>query len=132
MTSVELYNKLTPNNEKVFPAQLLSHGLSGNWSDMFSTFVKDAARCNGYNSDVYYDMKIIDESMQNFNPETEFEPIWVGFRKLGVDSTSYVLCRLEDQNVYSSLSRNYFALYSVCVENKDDNWYNVILREYYV
>lgn len=130
MTSKELYEKLIPADEKHYVGQLLDNGLSVNLSDMFSRFVKDAARCNGYNSDIYYDMKHIDEAMHEFDPDKEFEPIWVAFRKLGVDGTAYVLCRAEENNLYSSICDNYFALYCVTVEHNSYDFYSVVLREY--
>ena len=130
MTSIELYEKLKPTFQT--SAQLLPDGLTGNLSDMFSRFVRDAARCNAFNSDIYYDMRIIDDAMHSFNPDEEFEPIWVGFRKLGVDSTSFILSRIEDNNLYVSLCHNYFALYCVTVEKEDEGWYNIILSEYSV
>lgn len=132
MTSVELYKKLRPYKTNTITAQLMSDGLSGNLSDMFSRFIKDAARCNGYNSDIFYDMKIIEKAMREYNPEEEFTPIWVGFRKHGVDGTNFILCKVENENMYGSLSYNYFALYSVMVEHEEPGWYNIILNEYAV
>jgi len=129
MTSEELYNKIKPIKIYRYSAQMLSDGLSFNVSDIFCRFVKDAARCNGYNSDVYYDMKYIEKRLREFK-EKEFEPIWVGFRKLGVDGTDYVLCRASDKQTYGTLASNYFALYSITIEKKDEGWYTVLLNEY--
>lgn len=132
MTSKNLFEKMKPSEQHIYLAQLNSHGLEFNQSDLFSRLIKDAARCNGYNSDIYYDMKYIDERMQEYNPDDEFEPIWIGFRKLGVDCTSFVLCRVADESVYGSLSSNYFALYCISIDGKEPGWYNVILNEYAV
>lgn len=132
MTSEQLYEKLTPYKTDKYFAQLLSDGLSVNLSDAFSKLIKDAARCNGYNSDVYYDLRTIDTAMKEFDPHKEFTPIWIGFRKLGVDGTSYILCKADNEAFYGSLSANYFALYSLTVENDHDDFYHVVLNEYTV
>ncbi len=131
-TSKKIFEKLTPARKDKFSSQLLEDGLNVNLSTMFSRFVKDAARCNGYNSDIFYDMKYIEKRMKEFNPEEEFEPIWVGFRKLGVDGTDYIIARCTDSNINSDLYSNYFALYSVSVEDRGEGFYDVILNEYAV
>lgn len=132
MTSKELYQKIVPLNVHNYSAQLTTRGLETNLSTIFTTLIKDAARCNSYSSDVYYDLCAIDTEMKTFDKEEEFEPMWFGFRKLGVDGTSFVLCRLEDNNVYASLSRNYFALYSLDVRKKSDDWFDLVWSEYAV
>lgn len=132
MTSKDLFEKMTPSDKHVYLAQHNSSGLDFNRSDLFSRLIKDAARCNGYNSDVYYDLVYIDQRMKEFNPGDEFDPIWIGFRKLGVDCTNFVLCRVSDEPVYGTLSQNYFALYSVTVQQNEYDWYNVTLNEYAV
>ena len=130
MTSSELYKKLTPTSEKYYECCNRARGLDVNLSDMFSKFVKDAARCSAYNSDIFYDMKTIESAMREFDPTVEFDPIWVGFRRYGVDCTSYVLCRAEAESTYGSLSHNYFALYSITVKERGDNYFDVVLSEY--
>lgn len=132
MTSKELFNKIKPSHTETYLAQLLSDGLSVNLSDMFSKFVKDAARCNGYNSDIFYDMILINDTMKQFKHGDEVDPIWVGFRKLGVDGTNYILSRCNTQTCYKDLSRNYFALYSVTIDQEDGDFYHVNLHEYAV
>ena len=133
MTSKELYEKLVPSEEKTYKyAYLSDHGLEINLESMFSGFIKDAARCNSYNSDVYYDIHHIKETLREFNPESEFEPIWIGFRKMGVDGTSYVLCNAENDYPRVNLSSNYFALYSVNIVHEEDNYYNIVLCKYAV
>ena len=132
MTSKDLFEKMRPFDRHIYLAQYNSSGLDFNQSDLFSRLIKDAARCNGYNSDVFYDLKYIDERMKEFNPNEVFDPIWIGFRKLGVDNTDFVLCRCDDEYTYGSMSSNYFALYSITVENRNNNFYNVCLNEYNV
>ena len=130
MTNKELFDKLSTKNTFRYPAQLDDRKLNVNLSDMFSRFIKDAARCNGYNSDIFYDMLFINNLVNDFGESAVNEPIWVGFRKLGVDGTAFVLSRLDDQHVYTSLSANYFALYSVVIEHDEGDWYNIYLCEY--
>ena len=133
MTSKELYEEIKPRNEMNYSyAYLTNDGLEINLEGMYSKFIKDAARCNCYNADVWYDIKIIKEAMTEFNPSEEFDPIWVGFRKMGVDSTSFVISRInenDNESPYFILAQNYFALYSVNVV-KDGDHFNVVLREY--
>jgi len=134
MTSRELYEKVRPHEVHYLLAQMNHDGLNVNISDIFSDMVKDAARCNNYNSDVYYDMCAIDDALKNYNPEESFDPIWIGFRKMGVDGTSYVLLRAEEDKSWPqmALSKNYFALYSLDVREKSDGLYNVVWSEYSV
>jgi hypothetical protein len=131
MTSNELYRKLTPYRTEKYYAQMSDSGLKVNLSDLFSILIKDAARCNSYNSDIYYDLVSIEKDMLEYDPEKDFEPRWIGFRKMGVDGTSFVLQKAGDPSCYGSLSSNYFALYSITVE-KDRYFYNLILNEYTV
>lgn len=132
MTSKELFEKMRPSNTQVYLAQYNSNGLDFNTSDMFSRLIKDAARCNNYNSDIYYDLCYIDKAMREFNPAEETEPIWIGFRKMGVDCTNFVLCRCGDDQVYGHMSTNYFALYSISIDKEEHGFYSVALNEYYV
>lgn len=132
MTSEQLFEKLKPSQSHVYLAQLNNRGLEFNTSDLMSQLIKDAARCNCYNSDIFYDLKYIEERFNNFNGEGDFEPIWIGFRKMGVDCTSFVLCRCNDEQVYGSLSENYFALYSLSVKEDEYDFYSVTLSEYNV
>ena len=133
MTSKELFTKMgSPSSKYSYLAQLNEQGLDFNISGLFSILIKDAARCNRFNSDIYYDMQIIEERMKTFNPEEEFEPIWLGFRKNGVDHTGFVLCKANDKQTYGTLPNNYFALYVITVEKQKNELYDVILNEYYV
>ena len=132
MTSAELLDKMTPSEQHRYFAQLNSDGLNYDQSDVFCRLIKDAARCNRYNSDIFYDMNIIDRRMHEFVSSEKFDPIWIGFRKNGVDCTEFVLNRVSDKSVYGEMNKNYFALYSITVEKKDNYFYDVILNEYYV
>lgn len=157
MTSKELYEKLKPYKERRFTCRLLVDGLSMNLSDIFCPLIKDAARCNSYQSDVYYDLKLIESTLKEFRPEDiGFDPIWIGFRKMGVDGTRFVLTRQENDTY---LTQSYFALYAITVqkrtytyeylkencpdlteeqttklirESEEDDFYDVVMTEYAV
>jgi hypothetical protein len=132
LSSQELFNIIKPCSRKTYLAQLTDNGLGFNPTDMFSTFVKEAARCNEYNCDVIFDIEHLIERFNSYRGE-EFEPVWIGFRKLGVDGTDYVLLRLEYEIPWISLTKEYFALYSVSLEhNEYEELYNVILNKYNV
>ena len=129
MTSKELFEKMNPERHS-YIAQFNSCGLDFNTSDIFSRLIKEAAKCECYNSDVFYDLKNIEESFKNFDPEKEFEPIWLGFRKMGVDCTNFVLCRVNDAGMYGKIADTYFVLYSLTVERKGEGFYTVYLTKY--
>ena len=132
MTSIELFEKMKPSDKHVYLAQYNARGLDFNTSHLFSTLIKDAARCNNYNSDIYYDLSYIDDRLKHFEPADDFEPIWIGFRKMGVDCTSFILARCNNESMYGALSTNYFALYSISVEKAEEGFFDVYLNEYYV
>ena len=128
MTIQELYTKLRPTKTEEMSAQLLSDGLSVNFSDMFTTLIRDAARCNSYSSDVFYDLTTIYDAFKDFRANTVFQPIFVGFRRYGVDSNSFILSRIGEDTY--SLHREYFALYSVMVKPDSCGWYKVLFNYY--
>lgn len=132
LTSQELFNAIKPFSRTEYLAQLTENGLAFNPSDLYSTFIKEAARCNKFNSDVIFDIENLSERFHIYSGK-EFEPVWLGFRKLGVDGTDYVLLRLENELPWVSLTREYFALYSVSLELKNyEGLYNVVLNKYNV
>ena len=136
MTSRELYNSIRCKEETSYVAQILADGLSVNMADFLTKLIKDAARCNNYSSDVIYSVSEINEALEQYDPAKEFDPIWIGFRKLGVDHTDFVVYSVDDHNklpdLHRVLSDRYFALYSVDIQK--DNAYkgfcNVVVREY--
>ena len=135
MTSQQLFEAIEPNKTEKFGAQLNNARLSFWRPGIFNPLIKDAARCTSFQSDVYYDLKEIEDRVNNFNPRNKFEPIWIGFRRHGVDHTEYVLHKCgDDDHVSSVLHREYFALYSVTVEPDEEyeGFYNVYLNEYYM
>lgn len=128
MTSLELYRKLTPNKTENYTAQLLNDGLSVNLSGFYTKLIKDAARCNDYSSDIVFDINGLNKKLKEFRAGQEFEPVWIGCRKMGVDGTDFVLARTEGD--YAKLHKNYFALYSVTVDRTDPDWYQITVSEY--
>ena len=136
MTSAELFKTLKPSRTKEFECYRLSTGgLSLNYSDVFSHLIKDAARTNRFQSDVYYSLKDIENTINNFDPDNMPDPIWVAFRKDGVDGTSYILVTYDDQNTYGSLSKRYFTLYSISFRREDSYFgerYFMDFNEYWV
>lgn len=136
MTIEELYKKLRPSKTHDTLGQILADGVSVNLSDLFTALIRDAARCNSYSSDVYYDLCTIEREIKDYRAGQDFTPIFVGFRRHGVDGNSFILSRLENDlrgNVYS-LSREYFALYSVMLVPEDDcaNWVRLVWNEYWM
>lgn len=132
MTIQELYAKMRPSKTETAHAQMLADGLSVNISDFFTQLIRDAARCNSYASDVYYDLCAIDRALKEYRTGQTFEPIFVGFRRHGVDGNSFILCRIGE-NQYNA-HQEYFALYSVMLEPDGDSgdWYNVVFNEYWM
>ena len=131
MNSKDLFRELNPAESKIYLSQVDSGFLNFNRSEMYSTLIKDAARCEKYNSDIVYDIEYLQEVFDNFHDWQA--PIWIGFRNLGVDNTDYVLCRCcEDNNFRENLEREYFALYSVSFETEDPGWVNVVFSKYNV
>lgn len=126
----ELYSRLHPSTTETCPAQLLADGLSVNLSSFFTRLIKDAARCNSYSSDVYYDLRKIDEEVHAYRNGAEFTPIFIGFRRHGVDGNGFILSRIED-NPYN-VHREYFALYSLTVQQDDFGWATVVFNEYWM
>lgn len=132
MKSKELLGYLRPNNTNTYNAQLTENGLNCNLSSLFTHLIKDAARCNSYSCDVYFEMRAIENICNNFDPEKIPDPIWIGFRKLGVDCTYDIFHRLNNEPMYGTLSQNYFMLYRITFEKECDNFYKVVVNEYYV
>lgn len=130
MTSKELYQLLKPDVQETIQAQLLSDGLNANVSSFYTRLIKDAARCNKYSCDVFYDIEGIEKALRNYKPGNEFKPIWIGFRKYGVDGTAYVVSHAEDG--LHILHREYFALYSMNIESFDSGWANIVINEYWM
>jgi len=135
-TSSELYALMTPFKTSSENVQISPYNGSVmyNPSAMFSQLIKDAARCNYYNSDIFYDLKAIYDRLEAFKtPEEDphySDPIWLGFRKMGVDGTSFVLSRIGEDT--HRAAQEYFALYSVKIDPAEDGYATVTFNEYAV
>ena len=135
MTARELYDKLLWSTEKEYMAQLIpEHGLSVNIEDFFTKLVKNAARTNRFSSDIRYTFNEIEDQMKNFKDGDEWSPVFIGFRRDGVDGTSYVLSNMNqaDGNTRIIYDR-YFAFYGVDVVKEDEytSFYKIKVHEYW-
>ena len=126
----ELYETLRPSCTEHANGQVLACEFCVNLSDIFTRLIKDAARCNSYSSDIYYDLRKIDENVHNYRNNADFEPIFIGFRRHGVDGNTFILSRI-DGNPYA-VHNEYFALYSVMIEQNEPGWATVVFNEYWM
>ena len=136
MTSNELFEKLKPFSRKSYEGYYHEgYGLDINYSEIFSQLIKDAARTNRFQSDVYYVLKEIEGALNNYNPENPPEPIWAACRKDGVDDTRFLIITYEKEKTYGTLSSRYFVIYSVSFREEDTEYgkrYFVDFNEYVV
>lgn len=131
MTNKEFVSKFMVTHTDKYDLQLLADGLHGNITGAYDKLIKDAARCNRYCSDIIYEIDRIRDWMKNFNPNEESQPMLIGFRKDGVDSTAFVVDRTGNDSY--KCYREYFALYSVDIEKTEyQGFYNLVLTEYAV
>ena len=136
MTSTELFNKLKPFSVSTAEGYYRpGKGIDINYSDIFCKLIKDAARTNRFQSDVFYVMKDVETAMNEYNPKDPPAPIWAAFRKDGVDGTGFLMVAYDQEAVYGSLSSRYFAIYSVSFREEDSQYgkrYYVDFAEYAV
>lgn len=136
MTSTELFNELKPCSVRSVEGYYREgHGLDINYSDIFNKLIKDAARTNRFQSDVYYVLKEIETTLNDYNPENPPEPIWAACRKYGVDGTGFLIVAYNQEKTYGSLSSRYFAIYSVSFRQENSEYgkrYYVDFNEYVV
>lgn len=135
MSIEELYQRLTPTHIIEETAQMLADGLSVNLSGIFDTLIREAARCNAYAGDLFYDMAEINEKVRGYREGQDFAPLFVGFRRYGVDGSMLISARVlsglaEDDSVYGKLSREYFALYSVMILPDVRGWKRLVFCKY--
>ena len=132
MTSMELYKTLNPSMTETEKYQVFSNGVvSFNVSEFFTKLIKDAARCNSYSSDVVYSLFKINQILSNYQElAVGMEPVWIAFRRHGVDGTEYLLSRIGEYpyNLYNK----YFAAYSFYITPAEDGWCNVTINEYWM
>ena len=135
MTSWNLYDKMTPSSTDSYVGQITEAGVNTNLSSFYNRLIKDAARCNNYQSDVVYNIMELMDALKTFRDDTNLDPIWIGFRRDGVDGTNFVLSRAENgkDSPERNIRREYFALYSVVVEHDPEiGWVNIRINEYWM
>lgn len=136
MTNIELFKAMKPGHTETYEAYYRNNaGLEFNYSDIFSKLIKDAARTNRFQSDVYYILNELDETFKEYDPKNIPLPIWAGCRKDGVDGTGFVLAAESNKSMYGTMSQRYFALYSVSFRQEDSEYgmrYFVDFNEYWV
>lgn len=125
----EAVSKMIIRKQTVYPCTLMEGGLNVWESGMFTQLIREAARCNDYSSDVVYDLNDISEKFRTFDPKHGFDTKYIAFRKLGVDSESFIRCKIKRG---TSLYNEYFAFYTIDVLPDEGNYYNVVFREYSV
>lgn len=102
-------------------------GVDVNISTSFSVIIKEAAKCNSYNSDVFYDLLSINNRLENFdfNNEEYYSPILIGFRKMGVDGNAYVRTKVEEKSKKWThaviFPEEYFSVFAVTFK-KSERW----------
>ena len=134
MTAEFLMGKMTVASTLKTDAHVGKNKLVANMTDVYSKLIKEAGRCNRFSSDVIYDINEIEKQMESYPEIRKFDPVLVGFRKDGVDGNSFILSRCNG-NPYE-VYRDYFALYSVTLEDDPSPVYNdykmLVLTEYMI
>jgi len=102
-------------------------GVDVNISTSFSAIIKEAAKCNSYNSDVFYDLLSINNRLENFdfNNEEHYSPFLIGFRKMGVDGNAFVCTKVEEKSKKWThaviFPEEYFSVFVVTFK-KSEQW----------
>lgn len=133
MTSRKLLEALKPNKTERVYCQILANGILYNPSEFYTKLIRDAARCNRFSSDVVFSIDEIREAFREYKSGKEFEPIWIGFRRHGVDHADFIMSKIAcSSKGIDVLEDEYFALYSIDVESDDPGWCYVIINEYWM
>lgn len=122
-------------------AQFVAGRLEANMSSAYTQFIREAAKCHDYASDVIYDIGSINDMMERFNPgdypndgsrDDQLPVIALGFRKMGVDGNHFMLSRLNG-NCYN-IDKEYFAVYFVEVrrDGNSQDWWKIHIVGYHV
>ena len=119
-----------PDYEKKMEARIINGHVEVNMSDVYSSLIKEAARCNYYSSDVIYDIDGINKRLNSFdiNDEDSFAPILICFRKMGVDGNSYAITRITEASRGMrhgiQFPNDYFSVFAITFE-KDSEYFNL-------
>lgn len=122
--------KYNPCFKKVVEGRTVNGRTEINMSDVYSVLIKEAAKCNYYASDLIYDIREIEERLKSFDTGNEecFEPILIGFRKMGVDGNSFVLPRVTEASKGCAYAicypHDYFCVFAITFE-KDEEYRNL-------
>lgn len=142
MTSREYFDNLSTlsiKSDDYYRISLNARGNDFNISDLFTDLIKDAARCNRFSSDLYYDLCEISGSLNAYVADDDWDPVFIGFRRDGVDGTGLVLARAEEK-ANDMRSRGfkstfipdcYFALYAIEVTTVDEHEAKMLVRQYW-
>jgi hypothetical protein len=120
-------NKMSFFHEKLEGRVNVNGGVDVNISTSFSALIKEAGKCNSYNSDVFYDLLSINNRLENFdfNDEEHYSPILIGFRKLGVDGNAFVRTKVEERSKKWAhaifFPEEYFSVFAVTFK-KSKEW----------
>ena len=89
-----------------------------NYSSIFSELIQAASVCEYYASDIFIDLKAIEQSIIDVENKVYF----IGYRDSGVDGNTFIKSRLEQNPHY-----NYIRLYRLEITS-DDYSINVELK----
>ena len=93
-----------------------------NYSDIVTELVQAAGTlCEYYASDIIYDVKDLENCINNVREEVLF----IGIRDSGCDSTNSIKCRLENSSTYGN--NNYIRLYRLETSIPDESHYRIEL-----
>lgn len=94
-----------------------------NYSNIVSELIQAAGTlCEYYASDIVYDIK----DLENYIENTREEVIFIGIRDSGVDSTLAIKQKLENSATYGT--NNYIRLYRLETSIPNDYTYKIELR----
>ena len=103
-------------------------GAEVNISDIMSYLIKEVGeKVTNYQSDLYYDLKILEKMVDEWKPNTEVEDIYVGLRENGVDSIAFIIGRAINSQSTREFIDNYIDLYRISLE-EDTEKLDIIVR----
>lgn len=105
-------------------------GTDVNRSDVMSYLIKEVGtKVTHYQSDLYYNLHMMNEDIDNWKPNEIMEDIYIGLRDSGVDGSSFVLSGASNSSTAREFVNRYIALYKVSLREVEEiyKWSNVIL-----
>jgi hypothetical protein len=88
-----------------------------NYSDILSTLIKEAAKCEKYASDLFIDWLSLNKRLED--REYTGENMLFGFRDMGVDHTDFVKVHLTNGD---ELDKNYNSIYELVIKTWVDEY----------